>query len=258
MSIRDSGATVTPEIYLDESGQEQFSYETGNVHSGSQRMHETASFNDEGDSDFYIDEDGELQHRFAGLDPERVQQITERDFIRPTDERDTEMNYELPQQDITELQNIAGGPEEYQVMMQWANENAPPELIAHYDNVMDTGDYGEMEKCVTVMHKAYMGIRTDEDMVDGYDDEVEEDGPSVEDQVIDQQLSSSNNFVIDQYGGPEAYAQAQAFAQQVLPPEVRQAFNNKMSNTTNGVERVRLAKAMHDTLVGIRSGQPKR
>ncbi len=254
MSIRDSGATVTPEIFTDSAGQEVMSYEMGEVRSGSTRMQQIEEFN-ETDDGYYFDEDGELQHSFADLDPEKVQQITEPDFIRPKDERDAEMNYELPTQDITELQNIAGSPEEYRVMMQWANNNAPPELIAHYDSVMDTGNYEEMSKCVTAMHNAYLGIRTDEDMVGGFDDEEDNDGPSIQDQIIDQDLAASNNFVIEQFGGKEAYAQAQAYAKEVLPPEVRQAFNNKMESTVDGNERVRLSRAMFDTLRGIMSGQ---
>ena len=49
-------------------------------------------------------------------------------------------NRDLSQDDVKELQDVAGGPEEYKNMIQWAGENLESDEIEMFDQVMDRGD----------------------------------------------------------------------------------------------------------------------
>ncbi len=254
MNIRDSGCTVTPEVFTDASGQEIMSYEMGEVRSGSTRMQEIDSFNEDLGDDFYMDESGELQHRFAGLDPDRVIAITEQPEPEAPDFEEILDDVDLTDQDMKSLMAITGGEAEYRQMMDYVADNAPESFIQEFDRRMSSSDYESMEKDITILHNHYKQmIATDSPQMDYQ--EVEEKQSPVE-AAIDQDLEASNNFVIQQFGGPEAYAQAQSYAREVLPAEVISAYNAKMNSTVSGVERVRLAKGMFDTLRGIKSGQP--
>ena len=46
----------------------------------------------------------------------------------------------LSESDITQLQSVVGGKEEYSNMMQWANSNLSEQEVEMYDAVMDKGD----------------------------------------------------------------------------------------------------------------------
>lgn len=56
------------------------------------------------------------------------------------EETDEEEEAGLTDDDIEALQDMAGGEEEYQQMLNWAGENLSDEEIDMYDSVMDSGD----------------------------------------------------------------------------------------------------------------------
>lgn len=48
--------------------------------------------------------------------------------------------YQMSEQDITEMKGVVGGEDQYNNMIAWASQNLRPEEIQVYDNVMDKGD----------------------------------------------------------------------------------------------------------------------
>jgi hypothetical protein len=64
----------------------------------------------------------------------------EADDSESYEETDEEEEAGLTDDDIEALQDMAGGEEEYQQMLNWAGENLSDEEIDMYDSVMDSGD----------------------------------------------------------------------------------------------------------------------
>lgn len=64
----------------------------------------------------------------------------EADDSESYEETDEEEEADLTDDDIEALQDMAGGEEEYQQMLNWAGENLSDEEIDMYDSVMDSGD----------------------------------------------------------------------------------------------------------------------
>jgi len=258
MSIRNSGATVTPSIVTDSSGQEIVSYEMGEVRSGSQRMEQIEEFN-ETDDGYFFDETGQLQHSYADLDPERVQQITEDDYFgnSPTGE-DVLEGTELPQADINELMNIAGGEAEYSQMMSWASENLPDEGIARFDEIIASSDYQEIQEYISTLHNLYRNSMAIDSTIDENQDEELSEKELRQQQALEQntrEIDASNNFVVQQYGGPEQYQRAMNFARENVPASVIEEYNFRMSNSTNPQERVALAQQMAEGLAILKQQQ---
>ena len=53
---------------------------------------------------------------------------------------DNQQQTELTEQNITDLKGVVGGEDQYQQMMQWANQNLQKSEIEMYDAVMDQGN----------------------------------------------------------------------------------------------------------------------
>jgi len=48
--------------------------------------------------------------------------------------------YQMSNDDISEMKSVAGGEQEYSNMVSWASQNLSPEEVQVYDSVMDKGD----------------------------------------------------------------------------------------------------------------------
>ena len=238
---QQEGMTMTPELVMNENGEEVISYEHGTVRQGSHRIQQIDQFNhfDDGEM-FYEGEDGELHHRFENVGD--LSQDFEQDFVDELTEEDFFEGNDLSESDMNELQNIVGGPEEYERMTTWMRENGPEEIIDRYDEIMGSSDYPEMERVIKLFHELYRE--------QGQYDNPEEE-PDEQD-IIDENIQLSNQYVVDKvWGGNDNYQQGMEFGRQVLPPQVIQQFNQQMSNTPDPDRRVELSIQLRQTLLNL-------
>ena len=78
-----------------------------------------------------LTDDGEVQ-------PDAEDTSEEAEETEETDEEVVdEEDYGFTEEDVTILQNIAGGPEQYSEMIEWAADNVPPHEVDMFNQVMD-------------------------------------------------------------------------------------------------------------------------
>ena len=62
---------------------------------------------------------------------------------------------ELEDADISTIQNSVGGEEGYAELMQWSNQNFPPELVEGFDQLVATGNRYAIQLAVNGLMAAY-------------------------------------------------------------------------------------------------------
>jgi uncharacterized protein (DUF2132 family) len=62
---------------------------------------------------------------------------------------------DLSDSQVTQLKNSVGGEEQFNTMIQWAQENLDPSYVQAYDNLVDTGDFQSIQLAVAGMKSAY-------------------------------------------------------------------------------------------------------
>jgi hypothetical protein len=79
----------------------------------------------------------ETLNQLSKMDPAEVAQMY-LDYRQQIEQN--QQTTQLSTEDITELKDVVGGPQEYQNMIAWAADNLSPQEIDMFDAVMDRGD----------------------------------------------------------------------------------------------------------------------
>lgn len=66
-----------------------------------------------------------------------------------------EEEYEMTDQDVEALQNVVGGPEQYNQIIDWAKDNLSEQEISMYDHVMDSNDPIAMFFAIRALGNSY-------------------------------------------------------------------------------------------------------
>ena len=69
---------------------------------------------------------------------------------------------DLTDAQVTAIKNDVGGPEAFDQVLQWANENLDPTYVQSYDNLVETGNYQAIQM-------ALAGIKSAYDAANGYE-----------------------------------------------------------------------------------------
>jgi len=67
----------------------------------------------------------------------------------------TAENQQLSDSDIQEIQNVAGGPNQYNNLTQWAEQNLSAEEVKSFDEVMNTGNKAAVRFAVKALNGQY-------------------------------------------------------------------------------------------------------
>jgi hypothetical protein len=153
------------------------------------------------DSDYYEDQFGNLHHKYADLDPQRVHDLE--------DQLDGEADYEASDADA--LMDIVGGNESYSAMTQWASRHLSDDAIAEFDAVIDSGNLNAMEEAIIWLAEQYQ-------MNGGYEDDAE---------VFDDSESEIHEAVLEAYPN---YNEMTSWAEDNIDPESIAQFNQVMDS----------------------------
>ena len=84
------------------------------------------------------------------------------------DEEVEEEEYEITDEDIEALQNIVGGSEEYDQIIDWAKDNLSEQEISMYDHVMESNDPIAMFFAIRALGNSYENaVGTDGELLTG-------------------------------------------------------------------------------------------
>jgi hypothetical protein len=168
-------ATFTPGIAIDPAtGEEVISFDTGHFDDGIGRNAAIARHMQSHQAQYIQSPDGSVRHEWADLDPE-IYQRYEQDYVDPDEYGEQFQEMELTENDQEYLQDIVGGSEAYQELISWAAGVLSPDDIQTYDQIMTSGDVGDMEEAVRWLYEQYSN----------YDQSTDTSSDSVVDAVFD-------------------------------------------------------------------------
>jgi hypothetical protein len=168
-------ASYTPGIALDPvTGEEIISFDNGVFDDGIGRNAAIARHMQTHQAQYVETPDGQVRHEWADLDPE-IYQRYEQDYIDPDEYGEQFQEMELTENDQEYLQDIVGGSEAYQELISWAANVLSPDDIQAYDQIMQSGDVGDMEEAVRWLYEQYSN----------YDPSTDTSSDSVVDAVYD-------------------------------------------------------------------------
>ena len=168
-------ATFTPSIAYDpETGEEVISFDNGVFDDGIGRNAAIAHHMHTHQAQYVETPDGQVRHEWTDLDPE-IYQRYEQDYIDPDEYGEQFQETELTENDQEYLQDIVGGSEAYQELISWAAGVLSPDDIQAYDQIMQSGDVGDMEEAVRWLYEQYSN----------YDHSTDASRDSVVDAVFD-------------------------------------------------------------------------
>jgi hypothetical protein len=148
-------ATFTPSIAYDpETGEEVISFDNGVFDDGIGRNAAIARHMQSHQAQYVQSPDGQVRHEWADLDPE-IYQRYEQDYIDPDEYGEQFQEMVLTENDQEYLQDIVGGSEAYQELISWAAGVLSPDDIQTYDQIMQSGDVGDMEEAVRWLYEQY-------------------------------------------------------------------------------------------------------
>ena len=124
----------------------------------------------------YVENDGEEWY----ADNFTTEWVEEDDEYYEDDEYE-EDSYELDSDEISDLMDIAGGPENYQMLLQFAAENLPEEFISQYDEIMASGNVQDIEESIGVL-------------IDLYNEQFEDDDGYAHDSDYDTDTGAVNSY----------------------------------------------------------------
>ena len=108
----------------------------------------------------------------------------------------------LTDNEVTELQGIAGGKESYGNMMSWAKENLSAKEIEMYDSVMDRGDPNAAYFAVQALNSKYVdGVGKDAQLITGK-------APKIAGDKFNSQAELIKAMEDDRYADDPAYRQS--------------------------------------------------
>ena len=79
----------------------------------------------------------ETFEKIKGMDPIEVAKMA---MQQRSDSQNTTKSREFTENDVQQIHALVGGPENYNNMMSWAQQNIPEQEVNLYDSVMDKGD----------------------------------------------------------------------------------------------------------------------
>jgi hypothetical protein len=207
--------TVTPDVYIDEYGQEQVDYANAFVDDRSGRMAAIEQHNHEQDG--YIREysDGTRIHETGRLDPE-VYQRFEDDWQDDETSEDYLQDSQLPPQDIQFVRDQCGGDAQYDAATAWAEHNLNPEWVQYYNDVVDSNDVESILEMAAELMELYHQRDVDED---DYTDDVEEDDAP----------ANLTQDVYDYCGGFQPYLGMVQWAADNLPDSLIDEYDSAMN-----------------------------
>jgi hypothetical protein len=168
-------ATFTPGIAIDPTtGEEVISFDTGHFDDGIGRNAAIARHMQSHQAQYVEAPDGQVRHEWADLDPE-IYQRYEHDYVDPDEYGEQFEDMDLTENDQEYLQDIVGGSEAYQELITWASNVLSPDDIQAYDQIMQSGDVGDMEEAVRWLYEQYSN----------YDPSIDSSSDSVVDAVYD-------------------------------------------------------------------------
>jgi hypothetical protein len=205
-------ATFTPAIVVDpDTGEELVSYDHGIFDSGEGRNAAIAHHMQSHQAQYVQDANGRIHHEFSDLDPARYQQY-EQDYVDPDEYGQQFDQMELTENDMNYLQEIVGGSESYQEIIQWASNALTEEQIQEYDNIMSSGDVGAMEEAVRWLYEQFSNADPEDTSGDDFVDQVYDAIPNY-DEVTTWAAENLSQDAIDEFNNVIQYGDTQLQAQ---------------------------------------------
>lgn len=207
-------ATFTPGIAIDPTtGEEVISFDAGHFDDGIGRNAAIARHMQSHQAQYVESPDGQVRHEWTDLDPE-IYQRYEQDYIDPDEYGEQFEQMELTENDQEYLQDIVGGSDAYQELIFWAANALNPDDIQTYDQIMASGDVGDMEEAVRWLCDQYSNydhssdtssdsvVNAVFDAIPNYDEIIEWASRSLSDQAIaeyDSVMESGDDELVYQY-----------------------------------------------------------
>jgi hypothetical protein len=153
-----AGFTATPIVITNPDGSESISYDDAHIEDNSWRQNAVEYSNDHQEDWIYTNSHDEAFHEAFSPNSFEGQ-----DFENPG---------ELwADEDVAEAVNHVGGAAEYARMQDWAIESLGDEWVDQFNNIMDSGDPGDIYNALEVLSNLYNnGEKHDED-IEEYEDE---------------------------------------------------------------------------------------
>ena len=104
------------------------------------------------------EESEEESEEFEEQEVEEVEEVEESD----------EEEYEMTDEDVEALQNVVGGSEQYDQIIDWAKDNLSQQEISMYDHVMESNDPIAMFFAIRALGNSYVNaVGTDGELLTG-------------------------------------------------------------------------------------------
>ena len=89
----------------------------------------------------------DLQKAYDGLTRDQI-----RDAMKGTPQQPQSDDSDLTQQQVSDIQNLVGGEEQYGTIINWAAENMSKQEIEAFDNVIESGDMNTINLAVQALY----------------------------------------------------------------------------------------------------------
>jgi len=114
----------------------------------------------------------ELQSKMGNDQEDEVEEEPEEEYEEESEdveeEEVEEEEYEITDEDIEALQNVVGGSEEYEQIIDWAKDNLSEQEISMYDHVMESNDPIAMFFAIRALGNSYENaVGTDGELLTG-------------------------------------------------------------------------------------------
>ena len=207
------GATVSPSVSYNDQGEEYVSFDNAEVEWAGQRNAVLRDFDQHQDELLTFNAyNGQIEHEYG--DPAE-------DFLSGAD---------LPPQDIQNLQDLAGGPENYAAMTNWANTYLPTQYITEFNQLIASNDYPSIQDAIVELFAYYaengdnFGAEADYSFRPEYEDEYLDQ----DDEVLQADIQF-NESVLEHFS-PQVYNTMIQWAAANLPQEYIQQYDEAMDN----------------------------
>lgn len=135
-----TGYTVTPMIYVDESGQEHLNYEYANIEDHSINERIRAEHRHLQEQAIYVDENDELHSKWEDL----------------TEEDDVSVEEVESDTSLIDFVEESIGYETYNNCLEWARDNLPDNEIVAFNRIIDSGDKDKAADVIVSLYKLYL------------------------------------------------------------------------------------------------------
>jgi len=140
----------------EESTPEPQEEEESEVPKQDEELTEVQTLIGEASKEFYANDgtiSAEMMDKLGSMDAKDLVQ-TYMDMQALNDAAPTEVP-DLSDREVMEIQNMAGGSDEYSQMTSWAGENLPPEDVQAFDSLIATGQMGAIRLAVAGLRSIY-------------------------------------------------------------------------------------------------------